>query len=94
MIVALILAAAAGAAPPPDMKAIQKIDTAFVCPEFLKDDQARKADMERFVEKAAAAKVTTARDIVMLRLVLLQKHGCEKTLAMIQKSLDERNAQR
>jgi hypothetical protein len=65
------------------------IDRQFVCPEALPDDQARSDALKSFMDNMSkAAPDEGIVDVLNYRKVLLQKHGCAKTLGNLQASQD------
>ncbi len=56
------------------------VDSQFVCPEALPNDQARREALRAFLKSVAAVRGATVMDSIYFRRVLLQKHGCQKTL--------------
>jgi hypothetical protein len=81
LVLALIAGAARAAAPRPDFAAIEK---AFVCPETLADDQARKDAIAAFMDAVAkAAPGMSIADLLLYRRELLENHGCARTLASL-----------
>lgn len=60
----------------------------FICPENLKTEQERSAELERFGDwafKTANGKITTEQ-FIQLRMAVLNANGCAKSLANIQKN--------
>lgn len=73
------------AAATPQVDYARQIDRTFVCPESLPDKASRKAALDLFTRQAIAEGANTPARIVDLRLTMLRRHGCTKTLNSLER---------
>ena len=79
MLNGLLLAAPAYAQPRPDLATVlAEIDQGFVCPQFLPDDAARRAEMLAFSRALASIGPPriTYRQAAYIRTRMLERHNC------------------
>jgi hypothetical protein len=86
----LTLAFALARAEDPTGLSDAEFDAQFVCPEHLKDDAARRAEIEGFVAWLMEHHPgLTLEELAGWRLRLLEKHGCATTLDAIRAGLPD-----
>lgn len=78
------LMASAAHAQTTEQKMVAQIDRAFVCPEALPSDEARKDALKVFLDQVVAAKPSvTIDELTAFRVAMLRKHQCTQTLENI-----------
>jgi hypothetical protein len=70
----------------PIRHSLGQIESAFVCPESLPTNEARKTALSRFIKQARSATPSLTRnEILLFRYTLLIDHSCTVTLERIHK---------